>query len=201
MRYALLFFIGLLSTGACNGNGTQGSPDAGDVLECGPAVRAVPSEGQLHVPDGQGVEYKANPPASGPHWPIWHGWGVFPDEIIPRERWVHNLEHGGVVFAWNCGTGFSDGGAPDGGPVGGSLPDGASAAACPEVVAAVQKLYAERPLDKWGVVRIVGTPDPLLPKKVAAIAWGYSWTSDKVDLDAMRCFRDRRYGRGPEDAP
>lgn len=50
------------------------------------------------------VTYKDPPPSSGPHNPCWARWGVH-DEPLAAERWVHNLEHGGVVFLYNCPSG------------------------------------------------------------------------------------------------
>ena len=51
------------------------------------------------------------------------------------------------------------------------------------------------------MVRIVVTPDPLLPTKFAALAWDWSFTSDQLDLPAIQCFIAARYGRGPEEVP
>jgi hypothetical protein len=57
---------------------------------------------QDHVPDGEMVDYNTDPPTSGPHYAQW----VDPPDFfppgaldqIPRERFVHNLEHGQIVF-------------------------------------------------------------------------------------------------------
>ncbi|MDE3102104.1 MAG: DUF3105 domain-containing protein [Chloroflexota bacterium] len=57
-------------------------------------------EGNAHVPVGQKVTYKTDPPTSGSHWdqagvaPV--SWGV-KDTTQPNEAIVHNLEHGGIV--------------------------------------------------------------------------------------------------------
>lgn len=52
------------------------------------------------------ISYPDPPPTSGPHNPCWARWGSY-DEAAPSppERWVHNLEHGGVVFLHNCPDG------------------------------------------------------------------------------------------------
>jgi hypothetical protein len=51
------------------------------------------------------VDYPDIPPASGPHnGRCWSEWGVL-DTEMPAERWVHNLEHGGVVFLHHCEQG------------------------------------------------------------------------------------------------
>ena len=53
------------------------------------------------------VDYPDPPPSSGTHNPCWGTWGVH-DEPLAAERWVHNLEHGGVVFLYNCPDGCAD---------------------------------------------------------------------------------------------
>jgi hypothetical protein len=40
-----------------------------------------------------------------------------------------------------------------------------------------------------------------MPHKVAAVAWGWRWQGDAVDMPAMRCFIDARYDRAPESIP
>jgi hypothetical protein len=49
-----------------------------------------------HIPEGQSIAYPSYPPTYGPHWPAPTTWG-FHSEVVPDERAVHNLEHGGVV--------------------------------------------------------------------------------------------------------
>jgi hypothetical protein len=146
----------------------------------------------MHVPFGTPVRYMSNPPASGTHWPAPHPWGNFP-ESIPREWWVHNLEHGGIVFLFQCpGTEPDDAGAP---------PDGGFPWACPAETDVLRSLHDELPLDKFGEVRVLVTGDPLAPHAVSAVAWDWLYQSDTVDRAALACFRDARYGQGPEDAP
>jgi hypothetical protein len=50
------------------------------------------------------IDYDDPPPAGGPHNPCWAPWGVHEDPVRP-ENWVHNLEHGGVVFLYDCPDG------------------------------------------------------------------------------------------------
>lgn len=65
---------------------------------CEPPAGAVvvANEGGQHKNDAVDHVYQANPPASGPHYPVWAGWGVH-DDVVERGLWVHNLEHGGIV--------------------------------------------------------------------------------------------------------
>lgn len=58
-----------------------------------------------HIPVGQQASYNTTPPTSGQHWsssvpaaPT--PWGI-KDANLPNEVTTHNLEHGGVVIAYN----------------------------------------------------------------------------------------------------
>src|SRR5688572_22725277 len=42
------------------------------------------------------LDYPDPPPTGGPHHSCWADWGVH-DGAVPDDRWVHNLEHGGIV--------------------------------------------------------------------------------------------------------
>jgi len=64
-----------------------------------------PDEGTAHIPVGQIAHYNTEPPTSGEHWssstpPAPAPWGV-KDAMLPREITTHNLEHGGIVIAYN----------------------------------------------------------------------------------------------------
>jgi hypothetical protein len=66
------------------------------------------------------IDYNDVPPAGGSHNSCWGRFGVH-DEPLPAENWVHNLEHGAVVYLYDC-------------------PDG-----CDEDVAALEALVEDRP--------------------------------------------------------
>ena len=53
------------------------------------------------------IDYGDLPPAGGPHNPCWGDFGVH-DEAFAEENWVHNLEHGAVVFLHDCPDGCAD---------------------------------------------------------------------------------------------
>ncbi|XP_014662300.1 PREDICTED: uncharacterized protein LOC106805277 [Priapulus caudatus] len=49
------------------------------------------------------LEYDEEPPLSGNHRPLWPKYGEY--RYVPPQRWVHNLEHGGVVLLYHpCGS-------------------------------------------------------------------------------------------------
>jgi hypothetical protein len=47
----------------------------------------------------QPIAYASTPPAGGPHNPCWSTWGPHTDAVLD-DNFVHNLEHGGVAFAY-----------------------------------------------------------------------------------------------------
>src|SRR5713226_9306204 len=52
-----------------------------------------------HLPETQTPIYQSNPPVQGPHYERWARWQKY-TQPVPRGFWVHNLEHGGVVFLY-----------------------------------------------------------------------------------------------------
>src|SRR6266542_2778741 len=59
--------------------------------------------GNAHIPSGQKGNYNSVPPTSGEHWGAPAApapWGI-KDTTLPNEVTTHNLEHGGVVIAYN----------------------------------------------------------------------------------------------------
>jgi uncharacterized protein DUF3105 len=169
----------------------EASPDAGvDAVvdatmtspTCFPVVASPPLLPALHVPIGSVIQWDSNPPSSGPHYPIWAAYQAY-DTPVPRGYYVHDLEHGAIVFTYNCGT-----------------------AGCPDIVAALQQAADSLPDDPLctsageGIrVRMVITPDPLLDVVVAAAAWGWTYKAACVDLPSLEAFAAAHYGQGPED--
>jgi hypothetical protein len=202
--FALAVDLAFDQLGPCRGGYLNS--DAGDAcpLSCSPLVTPVADEGRFHVPFCTEVSYVADPPASGNHWPAPDTWG-FHQEVVPREWWVHNLEHGGVVLLWNCPSQDAADPSPplcnDAG-IGEYFP---ADEGCPTEIIELQQIYSQQPPDNWfdqfTETRILLTADPLLPKRFAAVAWDWVWMADTLDVAAVKCFVAARYGRGPEVAP
>jgi hypothetical protein len=59
--------------------------------------------GNLHIasPDAEHPPYNSTPASSGPHLGVLAEWGAH-DAAVQEELFVHNLEDGGVVFAYDC---------------------------------------------------------------------------------------------------
>jgi hypothetical protein len=59
--------------------------------------------GNNHIPTGQRATYNSVPPTSGEHYSAPAApapWGI-KDTTLPNEVTTHNLEHGGIVIAYN----------------------------------------------------------------------------------------------------
>jgi hypothetical protein len=136
--------------------------------------RAVANEGWMHVAEGSAIGYAANPPASGPHYPVWLRYEPYTNPVA-RGYWVHNLEHGAIVLLHR----------PD-------APAG--------VVATLNETWRALPNDgACGHSRALLAPDPQLPTAVAAVAANFVLEGECVDPQAILQFTLARRNRAPED--
>ena len=158
----------------CGGGGDGGSAINGPSdPSCPAVVTPVANEGWVHVPEGSVVSYRANPPASGPHYPVWARYQEHPTAVA-RPYWVHNLEHGAIVFLYR--------------------PDAPAA-----VVSALRNAYQSLPNDPaCGHRRALLTPDPSLPRATAVVAADFVIAADCVNAGIIRDFAIGRRGLGPE---
>ena len=135
---------------------------------------AVAGVGQ-HVPDGQPVQYNSVPPVGGPHWPAPAGWGISSIQI-PNERAVHNLEHGGIVIAYNA---ISDGD-----------------------LVKLKAIVVGYRRDQFNEIKIVLQPyDKVAPGTIALTAWGWRQLLSAYDERAVRAFLDAHMNRCCESVP
>jgi hypothetical protein len=88
---------GGLDGGALDGGLDGGLPDGG--TQCVNTIESVPLEPRSHIPEDSTPVYLTNPPVSGEHYPIWARWQSY-TVTVPRGYWVHNLEHGGVIYLY-----------------------------------------------------------------------------------------------------
>jgi Protein of unknown function (DUF3105) len=77
----------------------DGQPRPEICTSCGDCIEKLAVAPAVHVTGG--VDYQDIPPVGGAHDPCWTTYGVHQEEV-PDERWVHNLEHGGVVLLHHC---------------------------------------------------------------------------------------------------
>jgi hypothetical protein len=140
----------------------------------------IPLEVPLHLTTCTPIKYATNPPSGGDHWGQWAAFKKYALRV-PREMYVHDLEHGAVVLSYKCAT------------------------ECPDVVAALEKIFDEAAGDTLCVTqgggpkaRLVLTPDPDLDTPIAASAWGATYTATCIDTASLTAFVSANYGKGPE---
>ena len=137
----------------------------------------IENEGRLHVKEGDVVTYKANPPASGDHYPTWSRYGVFEEPVNPG-YWVHNLEHGAIVLLYQC--------TDD----------------CAQVRADIGKVYASLPDGAFGEVKLLATTyEGDFGSRFMLIAWNWQEPFDEFDGEQIERFYGELLDRGPERAP
>ncbi len=139
--------------------------------EC--VVENVELQTATHTEDP--IDYDTTPPVGGPHDPCWADWGVYDTELDSR-HWIHNLEHGGIVYLYDC-------------------PDG-----CAEDVAVLEAIEAAAPSGT-----VIVTPYSGLDGGFAAVSWGWRMLTGCADQAALQQFYDDRVDQAPEsvtsDAP
>jgi hypothetical protein len=140
----------------------------------------IPVTKAIHVTPCTHVDYATNPPSGGDHWGVWAAFGSY-DVPVPREMYVHDMEHGALILLHAC--------------------DGA----CPDVVAALAQArdaVAGDPLclqiPDGPTERVITTPDPLLDAPIAMAAWGATYTATCIDVPSLRAFAKAHYGHGTE---
>lgn len=141
-------------------------------LNCQPQIIHEPSDGAGHYSNPIGLCYDENPPSSGPHRPMWGKWGEY--EFMPPQRYIHNLEHGGIALLYN------------------PCVDEAT-------IDSLRTFACTRPDDDGGPFRWILTPYVGLPTNIAVVAWEWTYLNDCYDADGISEFVDAHYRNAPED--
>jgi len=134
-----------------------------------------------HVPEGTVITYNSNPPSSGPHYPVWANFQEF---SVPLDEGylVHSLEHGAVALLYKC-----DAAAP-------------GCAATIDSLRKIRESIATDPsCDPAVRVRVLIAPFPKLDAPVGAVAWGFTYKSDCVDVPTLTQFVNDNYAKSPEN--
>lgn len=152
------------------------------VKAAGCAVRELDSQGQTHV-DGplKLSDYKSNPPTSGDHNAVPAEDGFYPNgSEPPPENWLHALEHGRVALQYKPGTPAAD--------------QRRLRTLFNEPTAGGPKRYQ----------MLLFANDTGMKYRVAAVAWTRFVACNAINArtyDAIRAFRDKYAGKGPEAVP
>lgn len=154
-----------------------------------------PNEGAGHIVSrnadgafsGSRPTYQHYPPSSGTHYgDLVAPWGIYtqdnpfpmPEGVVdPEGIFVHNLEHGGVVFLYAC---------PD---------------ECPELEQQFLDLYENTPLDvTFNSKKVLALPydQEKMPTQIVALAWTHQWNTDTFDETQFINWYRRFVNKGPE---
>jgi len=156
---SIVAVIGFANHGA--GKPAASAQQAVNGASCINQIEEVPNEFRVHIPEYTEPIYSSSPPVSGQHYPIWARWQIHSEPLL-RGYWVHNLEHGGVVFMYR----------PD---------------APQEIIDALVRVYNALPNDDSGDVacdhpRAVLTPAPLLDTAWAVVVSGPEFSEEDLGV-------------------
>jgi hypothetical protein len=154
-----------------------------------PAVRpaagqSVPIQSAAHVPEGTDPgKYSTDPPTSGPHYAEHFEAGFFEEADLaslpdyPVGYLVHNLEHGYVIFWYNCKA----------------LREGS----CEGLKTEIRSV-----MDRHGGTKLIAFPWESIEVPVVMTSWGRIQRFEAFNLSAASRFVRRNRYRAPEpDAP
>jgi len=132
-------------------------------------------EGSDHVAVGSQIRYKADPPASGPHYPFPAPAGVFPNGL-QTGFWVHNLEHGYIVVLYRS-------------PV------------SPARIGQFDGMLRDFPKSKFGNVKLVFVPYAGMPARFTFLSWDWRYETNTFDRATLLRFYKDHVDHGREDIP
>lgn len=139
--------------------------------------QAHESQGRKHIQSGAEHEpYNSDLPSSGPHYPSPAPWGISEQEV-PDETFIHNLEHGGIVIAYQS-----------------DLPQ----EKIDQLKKVAQNLAVnDSPNAKKGF-KVLLTPRSKNTKPVQLAGWTYTLNLDSVDEDKITKFYRQHLNKAPE---
>lgn len=140
------------------------------------AGEVIPIMQSNHIPtDSDPGAYNSDPPTSGPHYPEELNAGFYETNIYPYPAGylVHNLEHGYIIFWYNCAI----------------LDDGD----CEELKTQIQSV-----MDEVGNFKVIAYPWETLDVPVAMTSWGRLQKMQTFDPEQARLFYETNLNNAPE---
>lgn len=133
-----------------------------------------------HIPEGTDPgPYATNPPAEGHHFPTTFNPGFYTDQDVakmpkyPQGYLVHDMEHGYVIYWYNCQADPSIN--------------------CTDMQNAIKQVIQEN-----NTFKVIGFPWPSQKEPLVMTSWGRILRLTKVDLATMRAFYKGNVDKGPE---
>jgi hypothetical protein len=143
----------------------------------------IPVTSRDHIPEGTDPgAYSTNPPAGGHHFPTTFNPGFYTDAEVakmpqyPQGYLVHDMEHGYVIYWYNCQADPSIN--------------------CADMQNAIKQVIQEN-----NTFKVIGFPWPSQKEPLVITSWGRILRLNKVDLVTMRAFYKANVDKGPEQTP
>ncbi len=140
------------------------------------AGESVPIMNSTHIEtDSDPGKYNSDPPTSGPHYPEEAKAGFYDTNLyqFPAGYLVHNLEHGYVIFWYNC--------------------DLLDETACAELKSQIRAV-----MDELGGLKMIAYPWPSLDVPFAMTSWGRIQKFDSFNAAQAKAFYRSNLNRAPE---
>jgi hypothetical protein len=143
-------------------------PAAGDSV---PIMTSAP-----HIPvDSDPGQYNSNPPTSGLHYATEAQAGCYDENVytFPAAYLLHNLEHGYVIFWYNC--------------------DLLDETGCSELKSQIRSV-----MDDLGGVKMIADPWKSIDVPVARTSWRRIQNFEVFDVEQAKAFYRANLNRAPE---
>lgn len=144
---------------------------------------AMPIEGNNHLKEGEPVTYESNPPNSGEHYDAPMPAGFYDegsDETklpYPEGYLIHSLEHGYIVFWYNCEV--------------------ISETECSNLKSQVKEVISD-----FNEIKLIAFPWVSIDAPLVMTSWGRMLTFEEFDSDTASHFIKTNRLKAPEpDAP
>ena len=136
----------------------------------------IPIMTSTHIAvDSDPGEYNSDPPTSGPHYPDEAQAGFYDTNSYqyPAGYLVHNLEHGYIIFWYNCGL--------------------LNETACADLKSQIKSV-----LDEFNNVKVIAYPWDSIDVPVAMTSWGRLLKMETFDAAQARTFYKTNLNKSPE---
>jgi len=162
----------------------QSSRPGAAAAESEPMGESIPVNSRDHIPEGTDPgPYPSDPPAGGVHYASTLPAKLYQEQDLtslgqyPQGYLVHNLEHGYVIFWYNCAV--------------------LDEAGCQKLKSQLQEV-----LDAFDGVKVMAFPWKSLDVPVVATSWGRLQRFESFDTDLAERFVRSNRNKSPEpDAP
>jgi hypothetical protein len=144
----------------------------------GQAVAVDPDRGHIDDNTDPGA-YTTNPPTSGHHYATWKQAGFYEanTDPYPQGYLVHNLEHGYIIFWYNCTI--------------------LSETECTELKAQIRTV-----MDGAGNFKVIAYPWDQIDVPLVMTSWGYTLSMETFNAEQATIFIEQHRNRAPEpEAP